>query len=237
MYKVALCEDEKIFSDAQEKTCREILDKLHIAYHISLFHNSADFLNAFIEEHRQYDLILLDIVMDGMDGMALARRIRERDREVAVIFITFSPDYALQGYDVNALHYLLKPVDSNVLERLIDSDYHNRFLTHYFVFESDAGKLRTALKDIICLETVGRRVQVTLKNGKATYSGRLAELLEKLPKDKFVRCHQAFAVNIANVREITRQDAIAVNGKAIPVSRTYSKDVQKAFMRQLREYR
>lgn len=235
MYKVALCEDEKIFSDAQKKICCSILERLYIEYEISVFDNSAELLKVLWEENRQYDLLLLDIVMEGMDGMTLARRIRESDKDATIIFITSNHEYALQGYDVNALHYLMKPVDGNMLERLIESDYKRRFSIQVIILESAAGKQRIAIKSIVCLETVGRRVEVTLTSGKVYYSGKLTSLLNELPKDKFVRCHQAFAINMANILELTRQDAIAANGKRIPVSRTFAKNVQKAFVRQLRE--
>ena len=235
MYRIALCEDETIFSNAEEDICRDILERLQIEYHISTFDNSIDLLNALSRKEGQYDLLLLDIVMEGMDGMTLARRIREIDDEVRIIFITSSINYTLQGYDVNALHYLMKPVDKAKLAQLIDADYKSRFLTQYVVLDSKAGKERIALKRIVCLETVGRRVEVTLTDGTVYYSGRLTVLLDELPKDKFVRCHQSFAINMANIRELTPQDAIGVNGKQIPVSRSFSKNVQKAFARQLRE--
>lgn len=234
MYKVALCEDETVFSEAQKKICHSIFTRLNIEYHISVFQNSNDFLRAFMNQGKRYDLLLLDILMDGTDGMTLARRIRETDKEITIIFITSSPDYALQGYDVNALHYLMKPVDSEKLERLINADFHSRFSNNFFLFETRDGKQRVAVKDIICLETAGRRVAVTTREGLLYVSGKLIDLLNELPKEQFTRCHQAYAVNIRNIRELTKQDAIAVNGKAIPVSRTFMKNVQKAFVRQMR---
>ncbi len=234
MYRVALCEDEKIFSGAQKKACCDIFEKLNIEYHISVFDNSADFLKAFLEQGERYDLLLLDILMEGTDGMTLAKRIRETDKETAIIFITSSRDYALLGYDVNALHYLMKPLDIGKLEQLIQADYHKRFSNRFFLFETGGGKQRTELKDIICLETAGRRVAVTTHDGLMYVSGKLTDLLNELPKEQFIRCHQAYAVNIRNIRELTRQDAIAIDGKAIPVSRTFSKEVQKVFVRQMR---
>ncbi len=234
MYKVALCEDEKVFSEAQKKICQDIFSKLNIEYHISVFQNNNDFLNAFIDNGKRYDLLLLDILMEGTDGMALARRIRKTDKETTIIFITSSPDYALQGYDVEAMHYLIKPVDSGKLERLIYADYHSRFLNQIFMFETRDGKKRIAIKDIICLETAGRKVGVTTPQSLIFVSGKLTDLLNQLPKEPFVRCHQAYAINIRNIRELTKQDVIAVDGKVIPVSRTFMKDVQKAFMRQMR---
>jgi DNA-binding LytR/AlgR family response regulator len=235
MYQVALCEDEKVFSEVQEKICREILDKLNIEYHIAVFDNSNDFLAAFSEEQRRYDLILLDIVMDGTNGVELARTIRESDKDAVIIFITSSREYALQGYDVNALHYLLKPVDADVLERLIVSSYQDKFQYDFFIFKSGALTQRIPIKEIIALETTGRKVTIMLPDKTLHYSGKLTELLEELPQNHFVRCHNAFAVNISNIRELTRTSAITVNGKIIPISRAFAKDTQKAFLRQMRD--
>jgi len=232
MYRVAICEDEAISRQAQEKICREILEKLNIKHHISVFEAGADFWSAFSEGTR-YDLILLDIVMDEPNGMVLARRIREYDGDAAIIFISSNPGFSLQGYDVGALHYLIKPLDGEVLERLIASDYQRRFQNQYLVFKSGTQSLRVPIKDIICLETVDRHVAITLPDRTVDCHGTLSELIDG--QARLVRCHKAFAVNLSNIRELTRTDAIAVNGKAIPVSRTFSKDVQKAFLRQMRD--
>lgn len=234
MYKVALCEDEQVFFEAHEKICRTILAGLNIEYHVSVFESSDDFLNAFLEQGERYDLLLLDILMEGTDGMTLARRIRETDTDMGIIFITSSPDYALQGYDVAAIHYLMKPVDGAKLERLIHTDYHSRFSNGFFMLKTTGSRQRIAIKDIICLETAGRRVGVTTRQGLIFVPGKLTNLLSELPQELFIRCHQSYAVNIRNIRELTKQDAITVNGKAVPVSRTFMNDVQKAFVRQMR---
>lgn len=234
MYTVVICEDESVFRKTHERICCEIFEKLNIEYHISLFESSAEFRTAFLKGTR-YDLILLDIVMDDTNGVELARMIREHDVDAAIIFITSNVDFALQGYDVNALHYLMKPVDAAVLERLITLDYQRRFQNHFLVFKSGAQSLRIPVRDVVCLETVGRRVELTLVNGTCYYSGKLTDLLSELPRERFVRCHQAFALNIVNIRELKRQSAIAVNGKEIPVSRTFMKNVQQAFLRQMQE--
>lgn len=236
MYRVVLCEDEKVFAKAQEKTCHVILQRLNIEYSITVFESSADFLSAFFDQGMRFDLMLLDIIMQGIDGMTLAKRVREEDKTAGIIFITSSRDYALEGYDVNALHYLVKPLDEATLARLIEAEYNKRFNTDYFVFDSACGKVRVAAKDIVCAETMGRRVEITLGcHQTAYYGGTLTELLAKLPKDQFVRCHQSYAVNILNVRELIRREAIALNGHRIPVSRTFAKAVQQTFLQKLRQ--
>lgn len=234
MYQVALCDDEQIFIETQKKICCEALEQLELEYQITVFDSSEDFLHTFWEKGKRYELILLDIIMDGVNGMELARKIRETDSKATIIFITSSYDYALEGYDVQALHYLVKPVEREALKKLIISDCHARFQTPFFILDSGNGKRKVALRDIICMEIVRRQVEVTLVEGRAYYSGKLSDLLAQLPKERFVRCHQAFALNVQNIRELTRQDAITINGKKIPVSRTYVKEVKKAFAHQLR---
>jgi DNA-binding LytR/AlgR family response regulator len=235
MYQVALCEDEKIFSEAQEKICREILEKLNIEHNITVFDSAGKFLAAFSEERKRYDLILLDIIMDAMSGMELARAIRESDGETVIIFITSSREHVFEGYDVNAFHYLMKPVDAEVLERLIEKAHKEKFQNNFFVFKSGAQNQRIPVKDIIALETEGRKVEITLPDRTLHYPGKLTELLDELPKGRFIRCHQAFAVNIGSIRELTRSNAIAVNGKIIPISRAHLKDVQKAFLMNMQD--
>ena len=232
MYMVAICEDEKVFSDEHERICRAVLDRLNIEHRITLYENAAQLLRDFFEGHKRYDLLLIDIVMGEPNGVELARVIRGHDAAAAIIFITSNPGYAIEGYDVGALHYLLKPLDGGALERLIAADYQKRFEYQNFVFRSGKQSLNIPMKEIVCLETVGKRVAVTLLNETLDCSGSLMELLKG--RKQFIRCHKSFAVNVCNICELTRMDAIAVNGKKIPVSRTYFKDVQRAFLRQLR---
>ena len=233
MFRLALCEDERIFSDAQIETCHAILEKLAIEGQISDFTNSADFIEAFITKGQRFDMILLDIVMDGINGIELAQRIRQVDGDVAIVFITSYSKYAITGYGVNALHYLLKPVNAQLLENLIWSIYIKEFLDEVLTIKSGEHYIRIPIKDIVCMEITGRRVEVSLMDRKVYYQGKLTEILDELPNGIFIQCHQAFAVNIRNVRELTRRNAIAVNGQEIPVSRTFWNNIKSAFMMQL----
>lgn len=230
MYRIAICEDEAVFLQEQETICREICNKLNIEYEITAFETGTDFMAAY-EGGARYDLLLLDIVMDELSGMALARRLRQQGSDDAIVFITANPDYALEGYDVGALHYLMKPLNGEALGKVIAADYKRRFLQNYLFVKSGTQTLRLPLKDMICLETAGRRVKITTLNGEIETSAKLTELLESLPKEQFCRCHVGFVINLSNIKTLSRTDAVAVNGKAIPVSRTYVKEVEKAFLK------
>jgi DNA-binding LytR/AlgR family response regulator len=182
-------------------------------------------------------MILLDIVMDGVDGMELARTIRQIDETVAIVFITSHEKYALQGYDVKALHFLMKPPDPQLLENLIKSVYTEisrvNSQVNFLTIKSGDHRIRVPIKDIVSMEISKRRVEVSLIDGIVYYSGKLTDLLDELPKGFFIRCHQAFAINIANIKELNRRNAIAINGKEIPVSRTFWNDTKAAFLKQL----
>ncbi|MCL2002695.1 MAG: LytTR family DNA-binding domain-containing protein [Oscillospiraceae bacterium] len=232
MYRVAICEDEAFIRREQEAACRAILERLNIEYQLSVFEASAAFWDAFSGGER-YDLLLLDIMMDETDGMELARKIRGHDNSAAIVFVTSNPDYALHGYDVNALHYLMKPLDAAALERLIEADHQRRSHQPFLIVKSGAQNLRIPAKDILYLENTGRRVKIAMTNGTAEVSGKLSDLLESLPGSAITRCHVGYAVNMRQIRELTRTDAIAMNGRKIPVSRAYSKAAQKAFLKQL----
>lgn len=234
MYRIAICEDEAVFRLEQESICRKVCDGLKIDDETTAFASGAALLAAY-EGGARYDLLLLDIVMDELSGMDLARRLREQGCGAAIVFITSNPDYAIQGYDVGALHYLMKPLDGAALGKVIAADYQRRFSRCYLIVKSGRQNLRLPLKDVICLETVGRRVKITTLSGEIETSAKLTELLEHLPSGQFCRCHVGYVVNLTHIQRISRSDAVAVNGKVIPVSRAYLKEVEKAFLKRIWE--
>lgn len=230
MYRILICEDEAVFRQEQEAICRSVCDEWNIEYEISAFESGRDFMTAYADGAR-YDLLLLDIVMDGPNGMELARSLRRKGSDASIVFVTSDPGYAIEGYDVGALHYLMKPLDPKALGRVITEDYKRRFSQRYLFVKSGTQNLRLPLKEIICMETTGRHVKITMQNGEVETSSKLTELLEFLPKQQFCRCHVGFVINLCNIQTLSRTDAAAVNGKIIPVSRRYLKEVEKAFLK------
>lgn len=234
MYRIAICEDEAVVRQEQEAICRGICDRLDLEYEITVFETGTELMAA----HRggvRFDLLLLDIVMDALSGMELARKLRGQGDDAAIVFITSNPDYAIQGYDVGALHYLMKPLDGEALGRVISADQKRRFSRGDLLVKSGTQTLRLPLNDIIYLETVGRRVKITTVSGEIETTAKLTELLEALPKEQFCRCHVGYVINLSNIQTLSRTDAVAVGGKAIPVSRAYLKEVEKAFLKRIWE--
>ena len=169
-----------------------------------------------------------------MNGLTLAREIRLADKGVVIIFITSSHAYAIEGYEVNALRYIPKPVKRQDLENLIMKAYTEKYCENVHIFRSGEQRLCIPLRDIVCIETVRRQVEVSLIDRSFYHSGKLSEVFNELPKGLFVRCHKSFVINLGNTHKLDRQKATAVNGKEIPVSRTYLDDTRKAFLRRMR---
>ena len=232
MYRIALCDKDKSFCEAQKNLCREILKRHNIEHSIAVYCNDEDFCKA-LSGGKRYDLILMETVMFKINGIEIARRIRETDRDAVIIFITSSRDYAIEGYEVGAFRYLIKPVNADVLNRLIPMIYKDRIQTRYFIWENSNKTHRVAKSDIISMKTVNRKVEITMSNSRKVlyFPGKLTELLAKLSDKCFLRCHQSHAVNIENIRELSKTGAVTKSGKKIPISRRYRKDVENALYR------
>ena len=232
MYHIAICEDESVFAQTHEKICRETLDGLHIEYQITLFSSGEAFLDSFAGG--QYDIILLDIIMDEMNGMELAHKIRETDKNAVIIFIS-GHDYALQSYGVKAFHYFKKPIDTAALSEAIAAAYTEKIKHRDILIKIGKKNMRIPLADIVCLETQNRQVEITLTSRTVYFSGKLTDLLPLLPCESFVRCHQSFVVNMDHIFETTKKYAIAANGKEIPISRSYREEMRRALIRCFKE--
>jgi DNA-binding LytR/AlgR family response regulator len=138
------------------------------------------------------------------------------------------------GYKVAASRYIQKGKEKKEIEELINEVYENKYSPSYFTFIAGAHTYRLRIKDIVAMETVERKVEITTTDGLFYFSGTLTELLGELPANYFTKCHQAFAVNMNQMREIERLDLIASNGKRIPISRPYLNDVKSAFMKRVK---
>lgn len=235
MYSIAICDDERLFSDFLKEICAETFAELEIPCKIDVFHSGKDLLRCLTETSRTYNLLLLDILMEELNGIALAEKIRENDAETAIVFISASPDFALHGYRVHAWQYILKPVDAALLKDLLRTLYREKAALKQIALSTGSGKTRIALEEILYLETSGRKVAVCLREKRVLTTLKLGELLERLDSKHLVRCHQSFALNIKHVRELKKTSAILSDGRVVPVSRAYEKNTQKTFLQSLGE--
>ena len=233
MYRIAICDDEAIFAKSLSSIVKKIMEELNLPYQLDLYLSCDQLWEVALDKPDAYQLLLLDIIMDGTDGMELARKLRNIGSSVTIAFITSTPDYSLQGYEVQALHYLLKPVDESTLKKIIQLDYPRKMRNEYLTVKEGTNIRRLNTNSICILETKGRKVAVYLAAETILVSAKLSELECRLPMDCFMRCLQSFILNMDQVAELRYGEAIMADGRSIPVSRAYLHKIQKAFLEKL----
>ena len=230
MVKIAICDDETEFldllSDSLDSWCRAH----QLTLQLYRFTNGDELISA----HRAYgmDLILLDMIMPLLSGMDTARELRQADTAVRLVFLTSSPEFALESYEVRAFDYLLKPVTYERLARLLDELSSMRpAATDELVIKTSFGYHALRLSDIEYAEARNKHVVFHLRDGRdieALESFRSVE--DRLEQNAvFFKCHRSYQVNLRNIDHFDRTDIVMRSGACIPLSRSCKQGFQDAY--------
>lgn len=172
------------------------------------------------------DAAILDIIMPEMKGTALAAALRQRGFDGAIIFLTTSRGFAPESYELEALDYILKPVEAGRLDRALDKLESHLFSEDHAGIVLTLGKTtqRVLLRDILYIEAGDHMAKFALESGETltvrrTF-GSFAPLL--LGDPRFAQCHGSFIVNMDQVRSLCDHDAILQNAKHIPIAKRYA---------------
>ena len=212
--RIAICDDEAVEQRHLHTLVDEWARKRGVAVSVCVFDSAEAFLFEYVED-KGFDVLLLDIQMKKMDGVALAKRIREDNEGLQIIFITGFPDFIAEGYDVSALHYLLKPVDEEKLFEVLDKAVARlRTTPRAILFRKGSGYLRILADDIYYAEAFSHSVVLVTKEGRETFNMRLSDM-EALLGDGFFRCHRSYIVSMKHVRRVTRAAMILDDGTEI----------------------
>ena len=228
--RIAICDDEA----AQREFLRPLVEawatrRGHVVS-VHAFESAEAFLFAYAED-KGFDALLLDIQMKKMDGVALAKWIRTDNEGLQIIFITGFPDFIAEGYEISALHYLLKPVDEEKLFEVLDRAMARlRTVPRTIVFRGGGGYLRVPANDIYYAEAASHTVTLSMINGQETFNMRLGDM-EELLGEGFFRCHRSYIVSMRHVRRVTRTAMVLDNGVEIPLSRNLYDAANQAFIR------
>lgn len=229
MYRIAICENEPSEAATLENMVYEVLDQVESAVSCTIYTNTAALQQA-LEGGEEIHLILLDILMPGKNGMEFAVEMREAGIRTGIIFITCSIDYVLQGYDVQAIKYILKPIDRKELKKAIFYDYYNHFLVQNFCVRQGSAVYTIRISDLMYVENKPKKSAVYLKEDMILVKEKLLNLEKVLRPYGIYRCHQSFLININNVTEVIRYEARLVDGRKVPVSKAFFKSIQNAFL-------
>ncbi|MGG5315032.1 LytR/AlgR family response regulator transcription factor [Enterococcus sp. AZ072] len=231
--RIAICDDEKKQRNALRTTVERSLQLKGLAYQIDEFENGEALLAQLAAVTP--DILFLDIEMGQLNGMETARLLRKQAAEPLLIFVTSHPDYVFQGYEVQALHYILKPYKEQKILEVLDYALSELGIKNKqtFLFSHKGSQRKLPLQEISYFWSEGRKVHVQTKDEALTFYGKLNELELELP-DYFIRIHNRYLVNLYFVEEIS-STIVCCAGQHLPLSRANKQGLQLAFARTLLE--
>jgi len=229
VFNIIICDDNPAESAFLSNLVQKWADVNVMDIRLLSFESAEAFLFAY-EDNKNVDILLLDIQMKKMDGMALARKIREENSTVQIAFITGFADYMAEGYDVSALHYLMKPVNEAKLFETLERAVKNLEKTVPVVsLEINGETVILPTGDIVYIEAIDHFLDIHTANDKITVKMQLYKLEESLMHD-FIHCHRSYVVNMKFIHKITRTEVILDSGAVLPLSRRLYSGVNKAMM-------
>ncbi len=228
-FKIAICDDEAAQIEYLSSLVELWAASTGNVVMLKSFGNAESFLFNY-EENRDFDILLLDIEMGKMNGIDLAKKVRECNKDVQIIFITGFEKYISDGYDVAALHYLMKPVSFEKISEVLSRAADNLDKTSPAILINANGEnLKLLLSDIYCVEAVGHTLKITCADGDITVNQSLSSFKSNIGND-FISTHRSFIVNLEHIKRISKTDVILDNGKSVPVSRRMYEDINRAFV-------
>ncbi len=219
MLRIAIVEDDPLYQQELQDYLGTFENEKAIEMEVSLF-NDGDMICR--QYNFDFDIILMDIEMKFMDGLSAARYIRDRDEEVVLIFITNMPQYVMKGYEVEALDYILKPIDyfsfSQKLERAINR--MNRRIEKSILVNVKGGMRKVSVNLIRYIEVRDHDLIYHMKKEQIFSRGSSMRAVEKqMQEGQFYRCHNCYLVNLKYVEAFVDNEVL-VDGERVLVSRS-----------------
>lgn len=222
--RIAVCDDEELF----RIEFKSVLDKVLInaEYDIDTFSGGSSLYEAFIKE--PFDLVFLDIEMPGIDGITLAKRLRAVSENVNIVFLTSHIEYALEGYEVNALRYLVKPVDINKLGEVLKYIQDKKNNSRQIMIKQEGEDIVIDLSDVIYIESMDKNVRIVTSKKEYITRYNISDYEEELKNNGFFRIHRSYLISLSKVKKIVKNDVVMDGDSSLPVSRSNVKALKEA---------
>ena len=217
MVSIAVCDDELLDCLTISAQIRIIMEEMGAAFCVEQFQSGRQLLKSL----GRFDVIFLDILMEGMDGMETARQCRRMDFDRMLVFFSSSRDYVFDAYDVEAFHYLVKPVDEGKLRHVLGRavERERQLFREYIVVSRDRQVRKLFLDSVRYFEIRGRQIEVHEEQGVFTWYEQIGALERQLKGKGFFRCHKSYLINLGHVEVYNRQEAVLDNGERILIAR------------------
>ncbi len=227
-YRVAICDDSNVDLGHVEKILRKWADRKVVDVLVERFSSAEAFMFRYAEE-KAFDILLLDIEMGVMDGVTLAKRVRQENEVVQIVFITGYSDYIAEGYEVAALHYLMKPLDEEKLYTVLDRALEKRRQNERCLNLELSGELvRIPFYEIRYLDV--RQNYVTIHGKKEYTIKRTLGEFEKELDNRFCRVGRSMILNLKYIQRVTKADVHLSDGTVLSLPRGAYEPLNRAII-------
>ena len=236
MLRAAIVEDEPAYAQLLESYFHRWCADRGISGSVSVFSDPVLFLDPYRAE---YQLVLMDIQMPHMNGMEAAKRLHRLDANVLLIFVTSLAQYAIQGYEVRAFDYVLKPLSYPDFVMKMSRVQHQLRLSENepeTIISDLSGKVRLSLRDILYIESQGHHLIYHMLSGKTyTVYARMSDAEKQYAASHFARCNSCYLVNLRYVRRI-KGYTVFLEGAELQISQLRKKVLLQAFLSYTEEH-
>lgn len=227
--KIAVCDDDLVFASNVEKMLFEIADSRKIKIQIEVYTDGDDFLKDYNKD-KLFDIIYLDIEMKNTDGIETAKRIREGDPDVIIIYISGYDTYFIQLFEVEPFRFIKKPINEKIFgdyfdkayERIIDKE------DSFYKYRYNKKEYRLPIKEVYYFESIKRIIYIHHVGGTDKFYGKLNEIEVELDGGTipFIRIHQSFLVNYRYIKTVRYDQVCLLNNKTLQISEDRKKAVR-----------
>jgi len=237
MIKICICDDKmETVEQLNAEISRELM-LLGANYSISCKHNGKDLLED-MEKKEGFDVVFLDMEMDGINGIETARMIRQKNYDTSIIFISAHEQYLKEAFDLQPHNFLIKPIDDEKLSRVTKEIYEMKQEDqNQFSFEYKRTTYNLNIHDILYLCSDNRVLTMVLKDGEKTFYGQLSQIEKKLGASpcRFLRIHRSYLVNMYNIKEYNFESIKMQNEKILPISMEKRAKIRNVYKHVLNE--
>lgn len=228
---VAICDDDLKLCSEIEHSISEIFLEKNEKYEIEIFNSGEKLLKFIKEQSNFFQIYLLDIEMDGINGLQAAKMIRSLDSEAIIIFVTSHHELMPDAFDVLAFNYIVKPIEyskfKEVLSRALMYLNKKKMVFH---FSSNKKNYSVFLSKIKSIESSGRKMIIhTTEDQSFEYYGTTKDALEQTKDNSFIQIHQSIIVNFEFIQVVERNSVIMFGGKKYPISKKYHESFHAAY--------
>ena len=222
MLKIAVCDDDIIIAYGVKKLIKEINNDNEVY----IFESGKDFLSSSYK----WDIVFLDIEMDGLNGFETAERFLKKQPECVFSFVTTHIELAVDGYDYQPFRYILKNAPPPVLRRKIRETIDEFIRRNKTIKVSFKGVIKTInINDILYIEIVGHNLQINTIGDTIVCGKTINEIEKELKNYGFVRCHRSYIVPLREIEEFKTKELKLKNGERIPIGRLYKTNIENEY--------